>query len=58
MAVTVTEVNDIPDAVNDAADVAEDSATGVLVDVLANDSAGPANESDQSLTISSVAMYW
>jgi hypothetical protein len=52
--VTVTEVNDPPDAVDDSASVAEDSATGVLVDVLANDSKGPANEGGQSLTITAV----
>jgi hypothetical protein len=52
--VTVTEVNDAPHAVNDSASVAEDSATGVLVDVLANDTKGPANESGQTLTITAV----
>ena len=50
--VTVTEVNDAPDAVNDSASVAEDGNT--LVDVLGNDSTGPANESGQTLTISAV----
>ena len=49
--VTVTEVNDAPHAVNDSASVAEDSSTGVLVDVLANDGKGAANESGQTLTI-------
>ena len=52
--ITVTPVNDPPDAVNDGGSVAEDSATGVLVDVLANDSTGPANESGQSLTITNI----
>ena len=52
--VTVTEVNDAPDAANDSASVAEDSSTGTLVDVLANDSVGPANESSQSLMITAV----
>jgi large repetitive protein len=52
--VTVTEVNDKPTAVNDSASVAEDSGAGVLVDVKANDSKGPANESGQTLTISAV----
>jgi large repetitive protein len=52
--VTVSEINDPPDAVNDSASVAEDSATGVLVDVLANDTEGPANEGGQTLTISGV----
>ena len=50
--VTVTEVNDAPDAVDDSASVAEDGNT--LVDVLGNDSTGPANESGQALTISAV----
>src|SRR5437773_175575 len=35
--ITITEVNDAPIAYNDAAGVAEDSGTGVLVDVRAND---------------------
>jgi hypothetical protein len=52
--VTVTEVNDAPHAVNDGASVAEDSSTGVLVDVLANDGKGAANESGQTLTITFV----
>ena len=52
--VTVTEVNDPPVAANDAASVAEDSASGVLIDVRTNDSKGPANESGQTLTIDSV----
>ena len=52
--VTVTEVNDPPVAANDAASVAEDSASGVLIDVRANDSKGPANETGQTLTIDSV----
>ena len=46
--VTVTEVNDAPDAADDSASVAEDSSAGTLVDVLANDSTGPANESWQT----------
>ena len=54
VSITVTPVNDPPDAVNDGGSVAEDSATGVLVDVLANDSTGPANESGQSLTITNI----
>ena len=41
-------------AANDAASVAEDSASGVLIDVRTNDSKGPANESGQTLTIDSV----
>jgi len=49
--ITVTEVNDAPDAVNDTTSIPEDDATGVLVDVLGNDNAGPANESAQTLAI-------
>ena len=49
VSVTVTEVNDPPVAVADTATVAEDGYA--LVDVLANDTAGPANESGQTLTI-------
>jgi VCBS repeat-containing protein len=52
--VQVAEVNDPPVANDDTASVAEDSAAGVLVDVLANDSKGPANESSQTLTITGV----
>jgi hypothetical protein len=52
VSVTVTEVNDAPDAVNDTATVAEDDF--VLVDVLFNDSTGPANESGQTLSVGSV----
>lgn len=52
VSITVTEVNDVPDAVNDMTAVAEDRS--VLVDVRANDSKGPANESPQTLTVSSV----
>src|SRR6185503_19180763 len=52
--ITVTEVNDAPSANTDTASVAEDSATGVLVDVRANDSTGPANENLQVLTITVV----
>ena len=44
VSVTVTPVNDPPKANADSASVAEDSSTGVLVDVKANDSTGPANE--------------
>ena len=53
VSVTVTEVNDAPDALNDSDTVAEDG--NVLVDVLANDSTGPANESGQTLTITAVS---
>jgi VCBS repeat-containing protein len=54
---TVTEVNDVPVAVNDAlSSVAEDSGTRVIqfTDLTVNDSAGPANESGQTLTITGV----
>src|SRR5437764_500039 len=47
---SVTEVNDTPDAVNDSKTVAEDSGANAI-DVLANDSTGPANESGQTLTV-------
>ena len=50
--VTVSEVNDAPVAADDSATVAEDD--DVLVDAAADDSTGPANESDQSLTITGV----
>jgi hypothetical protein len=53
--ITVTEVNDPPVAAADSAAVDEDDATGVLIDVLANDSKGPANESGQTLTITNVS---
>ncbi len=52
VSVTVTEVNDPPVATDDTATLAEDG--NVLVDVLSNDSAGPANESGQTLTVISV----
>ena len=53
--VTVTEVNDAPTANDDSASVAEDDSAGVLVNVLGNDSVGPANESGQTLTISDLS---
>ncbi|MDH5423167.1 MAG: cadherin-like domain-containing protein, partial [Acidimicrobiia bacterium] len=49
--VTVTSVNDAPTAADDSATTAEDNA--VTVTVLANDNAGPANES-QALTVTAV----
>jgi hypothetical protein len=52
VAVTVTEVNDPPTAASDSATTAED--TPVLIDARANDSKGPANESPQTLTITSL----
>jgi VCBS repeat-containing protein len=51
--VTVTAVNDLPVAGNDAATVAEDSGPNAI-NVLANDFPGPANESTQTLTITTV----
>lgn len=52
--VTVTAVNDPPVANNDAATVVENSGANVI-NVLANDSPGPANESGQTLTITTVS---
>jgi glucose/arabinose dehydrogenase len=52
VSVDVTEVNDAPDAVNDTTSLAEDG--NLLIDVRANDTKGPSNESGQTLTISSV----
>ena len=46
-------MNDPPDAVNDTTSVAEDGS--VLVNVRANDTKGPANESSQTLTVASVS---
>jgi len=50
--VTVTPVNDPPVVVNDAVTVLED-AGDTIIHVLANDTAGPANE-PQALTVSAV----
>jgi hypothetical protein len=50
--VTVTPVNDPPVVVNDTVTVDED-AVDTIVDVLANDTAGPADE-PQTLTVSAV----
>jgi ELWxxDGT repeat protein len=55
--VVVTEVNDAPSGVNDALSaIAEDSGNRTIsfASLLGNDSTGPANESSQSLTISTV----
>ena len=52
-AVTGIAVNDAPNAVNDSQTVAEDSGA-TTINVLGNDNTGPANESTQVLTISSV----
>ena len=48
--VTVDPINDDPIATNDSATILEDSGT-TIVDVLANDVPGPANESGQNLTV-------
>ncbi|HEV2950851.1 MAG TPA: phytase, partial [Actinomycetota bacterium] len=51
--VTITERNDAPVAADDfEATVPEDSTTGVAVQVLLNDTDGPANEASQSLEVS------
>ena len=53
--VTVTEVNDAPTAVADSKTIAEDGTLSFPAsDLTANDSAGPANESGQTLTVISV----
>jgi uncharacterized protein (TIGR03382 family) len=49
--VTVSPVNDAPDAVNDAVTVAEDS-TATVVNVLANDTAAP--DTGETLTVTAV----
>jgi hypothetical protein len=49
--VTVTNVNDAPDAVNDTATVAEDSGA-TAIDVLANDSFAP--DAGETLTVTAV----
>ncbi|HEY3028293.1 MAG TPA: DNA/RNA non-specific endonuclease, partial [Pyrinomonadaceae bacterium] len=51
----VTEVNDSPVAINDAKTADQDgSSTFPAGDLTANDSAGPSNESSQTLTVTSV----
>jgi len=53
--VTVTEVNDSPTASNDSKTIAEDTQLSFSSsDLTGNDSAGPANENGQTLTVSSV----
>ena len=53
--VTVTEVNDTPSAANDSKTTDEDTQLSFAAsDLTGNDSAGPANESGQTLTVSSV----
>ncbi|MBV2134264.1 tandem-95 repeat protein, partial [Pseudomonas sp. MAP12] len=51
LTITVTPVNDTPDAVNDSVTVAEDSGTTVI-NVLGNDSTGP--DSGETLTVTGV----
>lgn len=51
--ITVTAVNDAPTANDDTLSVDEDSTNNTL-DLLANDSPGPANESGDTLTITDV----
>jgi endonuclease G len=56
MTITVSEVNDAPVAVNDSLGTNEDTALTFGAGSLANnDAAGPANESTQTLTVSSVS---
>src|SRR5438132_1221547 len=53
--VTVTEVNDDPSASNDSKSTSEDTTLNFPAsDLTANDSAGPASESGQTLTVTSV----
>jgi hypothetical protein len=54
VSITVSEVNDDPIADDDSVTVAEDSGATVI-NVLAGDVAGPANESGQTLTITFVS---
>src|SRR6185437_8410458 len=54
--ITVTEVNDAPVATNDSASTNEDSHVDLsAVDFASNDSSGPADESSQLLTVTSVS---
>jgi hypothetical protein len=54
--ITVTEVNDAPVATGDSASTNEDSHVDLsAVDFASNDSTGPANESSQTLTVTSVS---
>ena len=55
VSINVTSVNDSPTAVNDSKETAEDTPlTFPAADLTANDTAGPANESAQTLTVKSV----
>jgi DNA/RNA endonuclease G (NUC1) len=56
MTVTVLEVNDAPVAADDAKSTNEDATlTFPAYELTSNDAAGPANESNQTLTVSSVS---
>jgi Ca2+-binding RTX toxin-like protein len=52
--VTIAAVNDPPRAVDDTSSVAQGGS--VVVDVLANDAPGPADESSQTLAVASVGL--
>ena len=55
--ITVTEVNDAPVATNDSASTNEDSHVDLsAIDLANNDSSGPADESTQLLTVTSVSV--
>ncbi len=57
IAITVTEVNDVPTGVNDPLSaIAEDSGNRTIsfASLLGNDSTGPTNESGQALTVTNV----
>ncbi len=54
--ITITEVNDSPAATDDAASTDEDTALEIAAaSLVANDSAGPANENVQVLSVTSVS---
>ncbi len=56
MTITVLEVNDAPTATADARSTNEDAALSFAASELtANDNAGPANESEQTLTVTAVS---
>ena len=56
VSILVTEVNDPPTATNDSKTTAEDTAlTFAASDLTANDSPGPADESNQTLTVTAVS---
>jgi hypothetical protein len=54
--ISVTEVNDAPTANSDTAATDEDTQVNIsALDLATNDSAGPANESSQTLTVTTVS---